>query len=120
MKQNVDPVITRRIQAPEGVFDTKYRIDEREVLRWRIKGKPDAPQAIRGGEQFVLRVVPVVIPNKTSVPRQLVSKDGRQNKKQSPIPVCAIERQQERFGWTLSPYWDLFCAVHCEIWNCTA
>src|SRR5439155_3726502 len=81
MKQKVDPVITSRVQAPQGVLDPKCAVSKWEILRRGIERKPNPLPTVRGSYQFVLDDIVVVVPQKSPMPGRSVRKDrdGRQN-----------------------------------------
>ena len=51
-----------------SAFETEACVNQREVLRWRIEGKPDAFKAVRRGQEFIFGDVFVVVPDETGVP----------------------------------------------------
>ena len=111
MKQQVDPMITSRIQSPQRVLDAKRAVDQRKILRRRIERKPDAPQTIRRSQQFVIRYIHVIVPDKAAIPRGPIRKNrqGCQNQGKEPGATafgsdesrniaqhCCIERDSRR------------------------
>src|SRR5437867_3410220 len=64
------------IKSPQRPFNPKGGIDEWEILRRGIKGKPNAPQTVGGGQQLIVRQIRVVVPNETAIPRRPVRQDG--------------------------------------------
>ena len=57
------------------MFEAEACVNQREVLRWRIEGKPDAFKAVGCGQEFIFGDVFVVIPNETGAPGGGVGKD---------------------------------------------
>ena len=79
MQTNIYPMIAGRIQSPEHVLQAEAAVDERKILRRRIERKPDALQAIGGGQKRIGGDVDVVIPDETGAPNLLIGRDRRGN-----------------------------------------
>jgi len=85
MQQDVNEVVTEWFQPPEHPLNAERAVNQREMLRLGVRGKPDLPPAIGGREQGVFRHILVVLPDKTGpqsgqVGQQYQSQeqDGRQ------------------------------------------
>src|SRR5579864_8048532 len=79
-------MIASRIEAPQGVFNPEHRINQWKVLRRGIRGKPNTPQPIRGGKQFVFYDINIVIPDKPAMPDRLVGQNRGPNQQQPQEP----------------------------------
>jgi hypothetical protein len=64
MKNDIIDVVADWVKAPQLVFETKRRIDKREVLRGNIGREPYSKQSVGGAEQLIICDVFMVIPEK--------------------------------------------------------
>ena len=92
MQQNIDPVITGWVELPQRVLEAEGGVREGKILRRRVGGKPDAPQAVGCGEQRIVGDVLIVVPNEAGPPRGLIGEDNGGNQQQTEQPG------QERTG----------------------
>src|SRR5262245_13284785 len=83
MKQKVNPVITRRIQPPQLVLNTKCTVSKWKILRRGIEGEPNPLPTVRRGQQYVVDDVGVVVPQKSPVPNRPVRQDRHRGQKDS-------------------------------------
>src|SRR5262249_22224251 len=79
VKQDVEEVVTRRVVAPESVFQPKGAVENRIVLLGCADLEPDAPKAAQGGEGGSGDVV-LVVPDTTCAKGAPVGGDGGEDK----------------------------------------
>ncbi len=77
MEEEIDSVVTDRVESPQGALDEEGGVGEREILRWGVARNPNSPQRIAGSQQWVFGDVFVVVPNETGVPDRIVGDDYR-------------------------------------------